>query len=348
MSLFRKMSDCIQNNDIEKMISIVKENPECINENLSFAGTYLHIAANKGNLEAVKKLLELGFDINAEGGISNATPIHDAAYEGHLEIVKYLVENNSKLDESEHDKNPLFIAIQNGHMDVVKYLVEEQHMNKDIEYDGRRASRFALEMGQREIAEYLGYEENEHEKKIRELIQNAYEKYTIDDYKQLLKQAVKNHYERIKEEYEDIYAYTLYTCDDATSIGPVCNRECDIEVEKDDEDYIYYRYGADEYEIWEHYDLFHEVSAVMDKAIELTEDDDDQYEETVQRLFNEALEVMNELKEEGLFGKIDDNKYLAIWVSDSCDEIMEKSVKMLNTKKVYGEYASQFVEEDDE
>ena len=344
MSLFREMSDCIKNNEIEKMIKIVKENPESINENLSFAGTYLHIAARKGNLEAVKKLLELGFDINAEGGVFKATPIHNAAYEGHLEIVKYLAENNAKLDESEHDKNPLFIAIQNGHMDVVRYLVEERHMNKDMEYDGRRASRFALEMGQEEIAEYLGYEENEQEKKIREIIENAYEKYTIDDYKNLLKEAVKKHYKLIKEEYDDIYAYALYTCDDATSIGPICNRECDIDVEKDHEDYLYYRYGADEFEIGEDYDLFHEVSVVMDKAIELTEDDDE-YEETTERLFSEALEVMIELKEEGLFGTIDDSKYLAVWVSDSCDEIMEKSVKALNTKKVYEEYASQFVEE---
>jgi len=182
MSLFRKISDCIINNEIEKMTTIINENPECINENTVF-GTYLHIAARKGNLDAVKKLLELGFDINAEGGIFNAAPIHDAANEGHLEIVKYLAENNAKLDESEHDKNPLFIAIQNGHRDIVKYLVEEQHMNKDMEYDGRRASRFALEMGQDEIAEYLGYEENQQEKKVKELIENAYKKYTIDDYK---------------------------------------------------------------------------------------------------------------------------------------------------------------------
>jgi len=342
MSLFRKISDCIINNEIEKMTTIINENPECINENTVF-GTYLHIAARKGNLDAVKKLLELGFDINAEGGIFNAAPIHDAANEGHLEIVKYLAENNAKLDESEHDKNPLFIAIQNGHRDIVKYLVEEQHMNKDMEYDGRRASRFALEMGQDEIAEYLGYEENQQEKKVKELIENAYKKYTIDDYKNLLKEAVKKHYEMIKDEYDDIYAYALYTCDDATSIGPVCNRECDIDAEKEDKDYFYYRYGADEYEIWEDYDLFHEVNVVMDKSIEEVEEDE--YEETVERLFNEALEVMAELKEEGLFGNVDDSKYLAVWVSDSCDEIMEKSVKMLNTSKVYEEYASEFSED---
>ena len=230
-------------------------------------------------------------------------------------------------------------------MDIVKYLVEEQHMNKDMEYDGRRASRFALEMGQDKIAEYLGYEENEQEKKVRELIENAYEKYTIDDYKNLLKEAVKKHYKMIKEEYDDIYAYALYTCYDATSIGPICNRECDIDVDKDDEDYIYYRYGVDEYKIGEDYDLFHEVSAVMDKAIEEVEEDDDVYEETVERLFTEALEVMAELKEEGLFGNVDDSRYLAVWVSDSCNEIMDKSVKMLNTPKVYEEYASEFVED---
>lgn len=82
----------------------------------------------------------------------------------------------------------------------------------------------------------------------------------------------------IKEEYDDIYAYALYTCDDATSIGPICNRECDIDVERDDEEYIYYRYGVDEYKIGEDYDLFHEVSVVMDKAIEEVEEDDDEYE----------------------------------------------------------------------
>lgn len=184
--------------------------------------------------------------------------------------------------------------------------------------------------------------------KISDCIENnemKNEKYTIDDYKNLLKEAVKKHYEIIKKEYDDIYAYTLYTCDDATSIGPVCNRECDIDAEKEDENYFYYRYGADEYEIWEDYDLFHEVNAIMDKAIELAEDDD--YEETQERLFNEALEVMVELKEEGLFGNVDDSKYLAIWVSYSCNEIMEKSVKILNTAKVYEEYASEFSEDNE-
>ena len=85
----------------------------------------------------------------------------------------------------------------------------------------------------------------------------------------------------------------------------------------------------------------------MDKAIEEVEEDDDVYEETVERLFTEALEVMAELKEEGLFGNVDDSRYLAVWVSDSCNEIMDKLVKILNTPKVYEEYASEFVEDDE-
>lgn len=158
----------------------------------------------------------------------------------------------------------------------------------------------------------------------------------IKEFKRLLKDAVRTHYNIVNKN-NDVYAYTLYTCDYGASIGPVCNRESDIVAEPSDEDYIYYRYSADEYEIWDEFSCFDEVNKVMAKAMESDVD-----ESIDDKLLDGALEILMELKEEGLFGIIDDNKYLAIWISDSCNGIMNKSIKHLNTPKVYEQYYSEF------
>lgn len=70
----------------------------------------LHHACERGQLNVIKYLIELGFDINAKDKVSlrwfmlllirpEDTPIHIASLEGQLETVKYLVEKGANVNE---------------------------------------------------------------------------------------------------------------------------------------------------------------------------------------------------------------------------------------------------------
>ena len=59
------------------------------NNSYLHGSSYIHEAAKEGNLETVKKFIELGLDVNSKT-ITMVTPLHVASLKGHLEVVKYL------------------------------------------------------------------------------------------------------------------------------------------------------------------------------------------------------------------------------------------------------------------
>lgn len=122
-------------------------------------GTPLHIAASRGDLALVRKLVELGSDINRRGGTFGGAPINLAATNGHLPVVAYLLELASYLDTSDPVRNPLFGAILHGHTEIVKRLLSAG-VDAAVRYTGDSmknmgAFEFAIENGQRNIAEML-------------------------------------------------------------------------------------------------------------------------------------------------------------------------------------------------
>ena len=58
---------------------------------------YLPVAAAAGNTEAVRVMLDAGFDIETRGDY-RGTALHHAAWQGHLETVRLLVERGASLD----------------------------------------------------------------------------------------------------------------------------------------------------------------------------------------------------------------------------------------------------------
>lgn len=81
----------------------------------------LMMAALRGHMALVKRLVERGADVNKPGW----APLHYAATGGHLEIMAFLLENYAFIDaESPNGTTPLMMAAHYGTPEAVKLLLE--------------------------------------------------------------------------------------------------------------------------------------------------------------------------------------------------------------------------------
>ena len=93
-------------------------------DELTSGQTRLHKAAQGGNTERVRRLLEELIDVNATDS-EGCTPLHFAAGSAHVEIVKVLADNGANIEAQDADgSTALHYAASNGHTDTIKALVE--------------------------------------------------------------------------------------------------------------------------------------------------------------------------------------------------------------------------------
>ncbi|XP_053400907.1 ankyrin repeat domain-containing protein 12-like isoform X2 [Mercenaria mercenaria] len=88
-----------------------------------FAGwTPLHEASNRGWLYIAKQLLKAGANVNVQG-LENDTPLHDASINGHTKLVELLLKHGANpLQQNAKGKTPLDVAPST---DMVKILKKE-------------------------------------------------------------------------------------------------------------------------------------------------------------------------------------------------------------------------------
>ncbi|TXH99534.1 MAG: ankyrin repeat domain-containing protein [Rhizobium sp.] len=81
----------------------------------------LHEAAGENDLEAVRRMLALGLDVNA---MTSRTPLHEAALHGHIEMARLLIEHGA--DTTVRDpyfySGPIGWADYNGKTEMVDFL----------------------------------------------------------------------------------------------------------------------------------------------------------------------------------------------------------------------------------
>lgn len=81
----------------------------------------LMLAALKGYLPLVKKLVEHDADVNKTGW----TPLHYAASGGHVAVIEFLLESSAYIDaESPNGTTPLMMAAMYGSPEAVKVLIQ--------------------------------------------------------------------------------------------------------------------------------------------------------------------------------------------------------------------------------
>ena len=157
--------------------------------------TPLYIAAEKGNEEIVRQLLEVeGIDVNkapTSGYYEGKTPLYIAAVKGNEEIVRQLLEvegidvNKAPTSGYYEGKTSLYIAAEKGNEEIVRQLLEVEGIDVNKAptsgyYEGKTPLYIAAEKGHAEIVLQLiayGVDETllteEHQARYAELIVNG-------------------------------------------------------------------------------------------------------------------------------------------------------------------------------
>ncbi|WP_264723580.1 ankyrin repeat domain-containing protein [Wolbachia endosymbiont (group A) of Cheilosia soror] len=119
----------------------------------------LHIAAKNGYLGIVKVLLDTNkVNVNAETSPKyKFTPLHFAARNGHLEIVNALLDKGAEVHaETKYKYTPLHLAAENGHFGVVSELLKNDKVNIDAETERKLTPlHLAAKNGYLEVVEAL-------------------------------------------------------------------------------------------------------------------------------------------------------------------------------------------------
>ena len=143
-----------ENGNLE-IVKCLIENGALINEKGNNGCPPLSAAVCEGEFEVVKFLIENGAVVNAKDD-QDFTPLHLGAKEGKLEVIKYLIENGAKIESTDHDGDtPLHMAALNGHIEVVKCFIENG-ARIDPKNDRDKTPHFvAAKSNHKDVVEYL-------------------------------------------------------------------------------------------------------------------------------------------------------------------------------------------------
>lgn len=170
----------------------------------------------------------------------------------------------------------------------------------------------------------------------------------LDDFPQLrmaIIDDIKRHVASLHQSGVDFYGYAVlppdyYTAFDPTTIAVAFN--CESDIDDSNRGQSYYRYSVDEWQNYVH-DGFDAVNRELKALLTSSKSsDDDSIDDVfVEAVYQAVLDAMQALRNDGTFDSV---PYLAIWMSDSGNSILNRSVKLLNSNEVYAEFASEFGE----
>ncbi|XP_076377871.1 uncharacterized protein LOC117226539 [Megalopta genalis] len=115
----------------------------------------LQRAAQFGNLEMVKFLVNKGADVNAKTN-NEISALHFAIEVGDWKIVKFLVENGANVNaRTNNGYSVLHFAVENGHLKIVRFLIKNRARVNARTNDGRSVTDFAAAYDHTAIVAFL-------------------------------------------------------------------------------------------------------------------------------------------------------------------------------------------------
>jgi ankyrin repeat protein len=163
VQISKDIRNAIKQGDVERVVALIGCDKGRL-EMMTPFGTWLHVAASIGKVDIVKRLVEMGANVNAYGGTAGGGSLHRAASDGHVEVVRFLLKCGAELDVSEPERNPLFGAIHWGHTEIAKMLIGSG-IDTSVKYTGESmknmdALAFAREWGRADIVDLLASSKN--------------------------------------------------------------------------------------------------------------------------------------------------------------------------------------------
>ncbi len=120
-----EIHDAVNDNNLERVTTLLDDDPILINERNADGMTPLNLAAINGNYDIVKELLKRNADIHI-GDVDNSQPIHLAAISGNVQVAELLLANGAGVNEQDDNgATPLNFAAGRRHIDMVRYLLEK-------------------------------------------------------------------------------------------------------------------------------------------------------------------------------------------------------------------------------
>ncbi|MBL8395593.1 MAG: ankyrin repeat domain-containing protein [Candidatus Accumulibacter sp.] len=114
--------------------------------------TALSLAAYKGKLPFVRRLVEAGADVNLYGW----PPLIYAAFKGHAPVVDYLLKKGAEVNATTaNGSTALLFAARFGHMAVVEVLLQNKADPNIVNDRGATAIDWALKSDNTDIADLL-------------------------------------------------------------------------------------------------------------------------------------------------------------------------------------------------
>ena len=140
---------------MEELRGLIIRNEVNVNLGDNTTRTALHWAAQSGQLEAVKYLVEeAGADLCISTSFKK-TALDLAAWKGNLKVVQYLLSLKGVNFDKFNGSSAVGLAAKGGHVNVLKYLIKKGADVNSWLYCGRTSLQLAAEYGHFEIIKYL-------------------------------------------------------------------------------------------------------------------------------------------------------------------------------------------------